>query len=64
MSTLVVDIDKEVQRYVSIEEKKVNIYDLFNTFWVDLHFLLKEKKYNNNFMNSLEKWDYIISDSF
>ena len=64
MSSLVVDIDTEVQKYIPVEKEKVNIYDLFNTFWVDLHFLLKEKRYNNNFINSLEKWDYIISDTF
>ena len=64
MTSLIVDIDTEVKKYIKIEKEKVNIYDLFNTFWVDLHFLLKEKKYSNNFTKNLEKWEYIISDSF
>ena len=64
MSSLVVNIDSEIKKYISVDEKKVDIYDLFNTFWVDLHFLLKEKKYNKNFVNGLENWNYIISDSF
>lgn len=64
MTSLVIDIDTEVKKYIKVEKEKVNIYDLFNTFWVDLHFLLKEKKYSNNFTKNLEKWEYIISDSF
>jgi hypothetical protein len=32
MSSLVVDIDTEVQKYISIKENKIDIYDLFNTF--------------------------------
>ena len=64
MSSLVVDIDTEVQKYIPIKKEKLDIYELFNTFWVDLHFLLKEKKYNNSFIDNLKKWDYITSDTF
>jgi len=64
MNDLIVSIDKEVSWYITPKGEKINIYSLFNTFWVDLHFLLKEKKYNNSFINNLEKWNYITSDTF
>ena len=64
MSTVVVDIDTEVQKYIPVNDKNLNIYDLFNVFWIDLNFLLKEKKYNNSFIENLENWNYITSDTF
>jgi len=64
MSTVVVDIDTEVQKYIPVDDKNLNIYDLFDAFWIDLNFLLKEKKYNNSFIESLENWNYITSDTF
>lgn len=63
MTTIMVDIPNEIKENIWLESH-VNITDLFKKFWIDLEFVLKERKYSKQFLIDIEKQDFSIDNKF
>jgi hypothetical protein len=65
MTTINLEIPVELNKITWLKDKQtVEIYKLFSMFWVDLGFLLSEKKYQNDYLNDIKNNDFIIDSKF
>jgi hypothetical protein len=63
MTTISVDIPNEISKNIWIWNH-IDIVELFEKFWIDLEFVLKERKYSIDFLKDLKKKDFVISNKF
>ena len=66
MTTVKIEIPSSINKTIWLSDTQniINIVDLFEKFWIDLNFLLKERKYQKKFLKDLEENDFIESNNF
>lgn len=65
MTTVTLEIPKKFSNIPWINFKNnVDLPSLFLMFWVDINFLISEKRYQDEYIQDLKNGDFIISNDF
>lgn len=65
MTTVNLEIPQSFSEINLLKQRKnINIVDLFSIFWIDINFLVSEKKYQSEYLNDLKNNDFNISKDF
>ncbi len=65
MTTINLEIPTEFNKISWLKDKQtVEITKLFSLFWVDLEFLLSEKKYQENYLKDIKNKDFVVNNNF
>ncbi len=65
MTTINLDIPEHLKTKILIKSwNHINIIDLFNMFWVDLNYVIEERKYSQEYLNDIKNNDFVINSKF
>ena len=66
MSSITIEMPDDIRKIMRLSKsnQKLQITDFFSRLWLDIDFILKEKKYQKKFLTDLEKWDFSVSEKF
>lgn len=64
MTTITLEIPSKYVNDNKFTKNKLDIKELFDIFWIDLDFLIKERNYQNEFLNDIKNNNYIKDNSF
>lgn len=65
MTTVQLEIPSKFENIISLNQKEsIDIVKLFALFWVDLEFLIKERKYQDEYLKDLKNNNFVISNDF
>ena len=65
MTTITLEIPTELNKIAWLKDKQtLEITKLFSIFWVDLDFLISEKKYQNDYLKDIKNKDFTINNQF
>ena len=63
MTTIAVDIPDDVNQNIGLS-KHMSIWELFNSFWIDLDFVLQERIYSKKFLNDVKNNNFLVDNKF
>lgn len=62
MTTINLEIPTELNKIALLKDKQtVEISKLFSLFWIDLDFLISEKKYQNDYLKDIKNKDFVVN---
>ena len=65
MTTITLEIPTELNKIAWLKDKQtLEITKLFSIFWIDLDFLISEKKYQNDYLNDIKNNNFTINNQF
>lgn len=65
MTTVQLDIPDNLKMKIWLKSwNHINIVELFSMFWIDIDYVMGERKYSQDFLNDIKKNDFVVSNHF
>ncbi len=65
MTTVQLDIPDNLKMKVWLKPwNHIDIIDLFNMFWIDINYVIGERKYAQDFLDDIKNKQFVVSNHF